>query len=775
MDMREYTDANLLIVCPNEEKMKILTQLSKQDAFFNIKFMTKEEYKNNYFFSYDDRALAYLISNYNLDIDVAKVYLKNLYVVFEDEVYEHPKLVFLAKLKRELDSKGLLVKNSSFKQYLNDKKVIVKNYYELEKYEEVMLNIESDYTLPKVSKKVIECRSIEDEVNYVCLRIIELLNQNVDINKIYLTNVGDEYLYIIKKLFSYYKIPINIDMKNSIYGTKVVKDYLETNELDLSNQSKYLVNRCLTKILSELSFASSNDKVYRTLLVDKLKNTYIPPKKYVNAVNIKNLYNEEFYDDEYVFVLGLNQDVLPTLYKDLNYLDDSAAKEVSLYTTSYLNKRSKMVFAKVISGIKNCYLSYKLSSPFASFYKSSIIDDLNLEVEVYEGDKFCYSNIYNKIRLAEKLDLYYLYGTVDKDLSILNANHLIPYKEYSNKFNGIDRNLYLEKLPCPLNMSYTSLNCYNECRFKYYIRHVLKLENYTDSFASFIGSLYHDILSLYMRENFDFDYEYNKYLENRELTFREKLFLVKIKKDLVKLITVLKKQQLITGYDEVYCEKKIEIPIRNDISVVFKGYIDKIMFYRHIEDTYFSIIDYKTGTIDTRIEPMKYGLHMQLPVYLYLIHYSKVFSNPIFTGIYYQNILFNYPTWSGKDLTKIYEEKTMLQGYSTDNTDILGRFDSTYEKSEYIKGMSYNEDKGFGTYSKVINDDTLYNLVKYTKKHIDNTVDNILKADFSINPKVYDSKNVSCEFCTFRDLCYMKDSDLTYLDKVDDLSFLGGE
>ena len=31
------------------------------------------------------------------------------------------------------------------------------------------------------------------------------------------------------------------------------------------------------------------------------------------------------------------------------------------------------------------------------------------------------------------------------------------------------------------------------------------------------------------------------------------------------------------------------------------------------------------------IEPMKYGLHMQLPVYLYLIHYSKVFPNPIFT------------------------------------------------------------------------------------------------------------------------------------------------
>jgi len=59
-------------------------------------------------------------------------------------------------------------------------------------------------------------------------------------------------------------------------------------------------------------------------------------------------------------------------------------------------------------------------------------------------------------------------------------------------------------------------------------------------------------------------------------------------------------------------------------------------------NTYFSIIDYKTGSIDTHIEAMKYGLHMQLPIYLYLINKTNIFNNPVFTGIYYQNILFNY-------------------------------------------------------------------------------------------------------------------------------------
>ena len=51
----------------------------------------------------------------------------------------------------------------------------------------------------------------------------------------------------------------------------------------------------------------------------------------------------------------------------------------------------------------------------------------------------------------------------------------------------------------------------------------------------------------------------------------------------------------------------------------------------------------------------------------------------------------------------------------------------------------------------------------------------IIKADFKINPKIYDKENISCSFCTFKDLCYVKEKDYIYLDKVEDLSFLGGE
>lgn len=768
---------NSLIICPNQTKTKILKELSQTKKLVNIKFMTKEEYKKIYYFSYDDKSLAYLIKKYNYNIDVARVYINNLYAIDENKTYKSPKLNFLKDLKKELIREGLLIYNNTYKEYLKNKNIIVKNEYNLEKYEEEMLGIKEEHVPEKtITAPVMECNTLEEEVNQVCLEIINLLKKGADINKIYLTNVSTDYLYTIKSLFSFYHIPININFNYSIYSTKVVKDYLNTKELDLENKDKKSINKKLINILSDLSFLDENSKEYKILLTDKLKNTFTSPVNLKNAITIKDLYKESFNDDEYVFVLGFNQDELPKMEKDISYITDKEKDEVSLYKTDYLNKRNKNNLVYILSNIKNLYLSYKLTSPFKSYYKSSLITDLSLNIVKPKLDSYNSSNIYNELRLASYLDLYHLYGEKNKDLSKLYTHYQIPYKTYSNVFTGINNDEYLTNLPYPLKLSYTSLNAYSECKFKYYIRHVLKLEPYTDTFQTYIGSMYHYILSVYKKTNFNFEEEYQKYLEKRNLSLKEKLLLIRIKKDLLKLIDILNKQDLITGYNDAYYEKKIDIDLKKKVSVIFTGSIDKIMYYQNIEDTYFSIIDYKTGSIDTHIEPMKYGLHMQLPVYLYLIHYSKAIKSPIFTGIYYQNILFNYPTWS-KDIEKVKKDQYLLQGYSTDDISILSRFDSTYEKSEYIKSMSYNEEKGFGTYAtkKVLSNDTLYDLLDYTKNYISKETDNILSADFTINPKVYSNVNISCAFCSFKDICYMKEKDLVYLEKQNDLSFLGGD
>lgn len=767
---------NLLIICPNSYKMRLLDKLSKDDTLYDIKFMTKSEFFENYFFSYDEKAIIFIMKKYNYKLDVVKTLFKYLYVIDENKNYANEKLDLLVKIKNDLISNNLLSYNNNFREYIKRRNILVKNYYDLDLYEEKILNYKEEIQGATIDCDVYEYQTMEDEVNYTCLKIIDLINNGVDINKICLTNITDDYLYTIKKMFSYYNIPINIDMKNSIYSTKVVKDYLDTGKVYMDDSSKLRINKYLVNIINSLVDIKDDSKEYRSILLDKLKTTYIKDERRINAINIKDLYSDYFMDDEYVFVLGFNQDYLPKTMKDVFYITDDLKDELDLYKTPYKNNRLKNVVINILANIKNLYLSYKKSSPFATYYKSPIITDLSLNVIKRDDDSFSKSNIYNKIRLVELLDLYNLYKEERPNLKKLYTNYDIPYKTYSNEFTKIDNDKYLENIPYPLKLSYTSMNTYNECRFKYYIKYVLKLDEFTDTFQAFIGSMYHKILSLYRYENFDFEKEYNKYLEKRDLSLKEKLLLVRIKKELKELLNSIKSQDLITGYNDFCVEKKIDIELDKKVSTIFTGTIDKIMYYKKIDDMYFSIIDYKTGNIDTSIEAMKYGLHMQLPIYLYLINYSKVFKSPIFTGIYYQNILFNYPNFDyKKDLEKLKNDRIKLQGYTTDDAFILERFDPTYEDSSYIKSMKYDDKKGFSRYTKLIGNDTLYDLINYTRHFIDKTADDIIDGDFSINPKIYDKKNISCEFCKFKDLCYMSDKDLVYLEKQKDLSFLGGD
>ena len=45
-----------LIVCPNDEKLRILEDNNKNSNLDNIKFMTKNEFMSNYFFNYGNKA-----------------------------------------------------------------------------------------------------------------------------------------------------------------------------------------------------------------------------------------------------------------------------------------------------------------------------------------------------------------------------------------------------------------------------------------------------------------------------------------------------------------------------------------------------------------------------------------------------------------------------------------------------------------------------------------------------------------------------------------------
>lgn len=759
-----------IIVCPTSTKNKVLKDFSTNNNLIKTKFMTKNEFISNYYFSYDYKTIYYLMNKYNYNLDVVKVYLNNLYSIDINKEYKSNKINLLNNIKKELLENNLLNINYNFKEFISNKKIKIINYYELEKYEEELFNQKIELSNNFKELNIYEFNTLEEEVNYVCIKIIELLNKGIDINKIKISGINEDYLYTIKRLFNYYKIPINLNNKISIYSNNIVKDYLAGKEL-IENDKTIPIIKKIRDIEKDLLDIDSNSKEYKELLIDILKHTYYDNLKYDKAVNIINIYNDEISDDEYVFLLGFNLDIYPTIDKDIDFLSDKEKEEINMYSSSYKNKRRKNVLMNILSNIKNLTISYKLKSSFNNYYPSTLIDEYNLKVISEDIDNYSYSNIYNKIRLTTYLDNYFLYGEKNKKLEELLTHYKLEdeYKSYNNKFEKID-NYEIDKVP--LKLSYTLINSYNECSFKYYLNYVLKLNDYEDTFQAFIGSLYHNILTYIYDKDFNFETTFNNYISKRNLNVKEKLLLVRIKNELIKLIEREKEQMLITGYNEAKLEEKLSIKLDKKIETYFEGFIDKIMYTTKFNDFSYSIVDYKSGSIDTDILPLKYGLHLQLPSYLYLINES--YEKPSFTGIYYQKILFDYPTWNNKDLNKLYKENTKLVGYSTENIERLEVFDSTYEDSELIKSMKYKDDK-FGAYSKVFGKATIDELINYTKDKISESIDKIIEGDFNINPKIYNGKDISCKFCPYTDICYKNVSDQIYLDKVEDFSFLGGD
>ena len=90
---------NMIIICENNYKTYILKEMSKNHIFLNVKFYSKKEFLKEYLFSYSEQAIYYLVSNYKIKVEVAKMYLENLYCI-EGKEYKSFKLRFLVDLKK---------------------------------------------------------------------------------------------------------------------------------------------------------------------------------------------------------------------------------------------------------------------------------------------------------------------------------------------------------------------------------------------------------------------------------------------------------------------------------------------------------------------------------------------------------------------------------------------------------------------------------------------------------------------------------------------------
>jgi len=725
-----------IIICNDSFKKKFL----KEKKLTPIKFMNLSEFVEKMCFSYDERAILYTVNKYHVKYEVANTYIKNLYYI-DNIDYNIPKLDFLVKLKRELDDSNLLTYNNNFKKYIKNTDIIIYGIRITGFFKKILQGLEYKVIERKYRNyehSVYEFPRMEEEIEYVAHSISELIYNGIDINKIKLTNVDSSYHNTIERIFSLFNLKVSIEHKVHLSSFQEVKEFIKTlknNDIEFAIEQLDKNNEMYHEILKVINkYIKYNDK---DLLIYKLENSHLTDDKYTNIIEIVDYLEYVSDDDEYIFMIGFNDSLIPKNVMDTEYITDNIKKYVSIDDTRIVNKFLKEDTLKAIYDIKNLIITYKLSDFKHTYYPSILCNKFNV-IKVNNYSNTSYSNIYDRIKLVKRYDDYFKYGYKSDDFSLLNNNYSIKYNSFSNEFTGIERQTN------KLKLSYSKMQTYNKCQFRYYLSSILKLDIFEENFSTIIGRMVHFVMEKCLSDNnTDIDKYLTEFIGDNTFTKKELFFLEKYRISIKELLNQVLLEKEYSLFNEAMYEKEIVIDFGDNVE--FVGIIDKILYYKANNTTYVCLIDYKTGSEDISLNYLKYGINIQLPIYLYLS--TKLdFNNIKYTGFYLQKLNIN-------------DKDYRLVGYSNSDKDILSIIDKNYDNSKIIKGLKTNKDGSFSKNSKTLSNDDIDKIKESVHNQIINVIDNIKNNQFNINPKVNNDKNISCEFCQFKDICFMTKKD----------------
>ena len=208
-----------LVITSNSNKKRILRKLNEEKKLVNIKFMSLDELLSSLSFSFDQKSIYHVMKQYDIKYNNAKVYLDNIRYVSDN--LNNDKMNKLKEIK-ELVKDDLII-DDDFKKYIKDKKVCIYGYDYITNYQKsVIEGINYEIINNPVdinSHNIYEFNKIDDEIVFVLSSINKLIRDGIDINKIKLINVTDDYLFRLKIISNLFNIRINFNESKTIYET----------------------------------------------------------------------------------------------------------------------------------------------------------------------------------------------------------------------------------------------------------------------------------------------------------------------------------------------------------------------------------------------------------------------------------------------------------------------------------------------------------------------------------------------------------------------------
>ncbi|MCI9092860.1 MAG: hypothetical protein HFF36_03595 [Coprobacillus sp.] len=460
---------------------------------------------------------------------------------------------------------------------------------------------------------------------------------------------------------------------------------------------------------------------------------------------------------KHIFILGMNETVLPQFIKDTSLLlneDIEFLRQHRIHTPFTTQEQLGVHYNDILKVLQHPYLSMTISYSVSSLSGNTLLPS-SLYKQLRCMFKFKQLPIHRYLSIEE----YYLIGGEKESKNIINC-HIHDY--LNNKNQPIQLKQETVKRLYHSTMSVSQIETYNKCPFLYFIQYGLGICPLKEDklMPNELGSLIHYVLSIHLFHNKDINQLVDNYiLEDKNLTNKMKAsplnqyFIEQLKKDLIITLNILNQILDISLFDIYSCEEMIEDNIKD---IHFKGFVDRV----DICQNYMSIIDYKSSSKDIDLNLAMQGFNIQMLLYLKMM--TKKYHKDPAAVLYFntkRRILTSSQSLDEDILNEDIQDLYRYGGYIIDdeNHQVIQSLDPLFDKKSHIINVSYVKSKDMYK-GRILTQQQLKSLLQIIEDHIYELYQQMMNGDISISPKGSDQTTTHtlvnpCHYCAYHSVC----------------------
>lgn len=532
----------------------------------------------------------------------------------------------------------------------------------------------------------------------------------------------------------------------------------------------------------------------------------------VDVVSVVSPENISETPEKYVFVVGMNDGVYPSVMQSEGLLSDRdrATLEqfgIELAQDSFTQAigENYLILKVLLSAKERLFLSYPIGdlgggTRFAStFIKriQAIFPLLETESFVAVDEGFSDSDIVKPIPAFNKYALNLSKNLLSDKWNKAGEwfrqnpdwesryNMLKKAVNFAPKTTGLDKRIIDKLYEKGLNVSVSSIEQYTRCPFAYFANYTLglKTREVAEISSADSGSLMHEAIEKLSNEIYSNGFTWktvpDEFIEKEILKISD-LLIIKLEesfdtpserrvrmfarvKDMIEqsifyIATHLRAGEFEPlGYEIEFGEGKqfesISFEI-GDKKVKLRGKVDRADIYEDEDGRkYVRVIDYKSGEKSFDFSSMLYGLSLQLIVYLDRIC-EKTDATP--AGVLYFRLfdptITKQPGMSNKDVEAEIDNMHKMSGLVLADDKIISAMDKSATFDSKIIPVKYNNDGTLSKNSSVVSASQFRDMQRHINRIIRQVGKDILKGRTDISPMLMGNQT-GCDYCDYKKIC----------------------